>query len=197
MQEVGRRKTAVEECMVRLCGLGIGDLVRCGVSGRGRTPDGFDLRVEAVDGNSATIRVNYSVPGESGVQLHRETTLPVEQMRCGCTQRWLLVCPDCERPCTELFIGSSWSMAWSCRICLDLSYRSQQTRVVDFNTAFLLEEELLGRLARCRSSERADRLWSRIRKLSARRQRAMVRPVREMVSILESVARKHSGGVTC
>ena len=179
-------RMAVEHCPVRWSTVGVGELIACGPGARGRTHDDQDLRVERLSGDHAEVRCNFVVPDQRGIGLHRETTFSLIRRRSGCAPRWLVECPSCSRACQELVIVDG-AAAWSCRVCSELTYRSQQSRVAPLDKILAREHEARQQLRRSRSADRVRLLHARVCRLGASRRRVMAKPVTDLLGLLQSV----------
>lgn len=72
------------------------------------------------DGDRLELTYHRRGPAQEWPRVHEVLALDCTGQHFGGVRRWF-ICPSCDRRCEVLYAGE----AFRCRVCLDLSYRSQ------------------------------------------------------------------------
>jgi hypothetical protein len=126
------------------------------------------------------LRLHYAATGHDGVTIDYDYWVPLDTTPCFYGgRRWWFVCPNatCRRRCRILYLSST-SGYFLCRICQNLTYRSQQVGLTKsdafsrilFDTDGLRETILATEdtRKRRRAERQFSRLWAKARPLLKR-----------------------------
>ena len=127
------------------------------------TESGLSLFVEP----PGMIRLMYTTPPAEGRRSDFNYRVYLDTTPCNYGgERWWFRCPSCGRRCRILYGGPEFT----CRVCRDLTYRSQQEGRSRFRS--LLEMAIAypawhGELIRTRSEKKRQRILKKIQRMNA------------------------------
>ncbi len=132
--------------------------------------------------SSERLLFHYAVTNRSGDQTTYSYFVDLESTPCYFgSKRWWFTCPECDRRCRILYLVGG-SRYFVCRICRNLTYRSQQEKKSIFVAVL---EAIMGY---------EKLLWQYHRARSPRKQARLVRKLWRTNALLEAFVSKHGRG---